>query len=140
MKLKSIVRESIVIHCPTEALANQVLQIMRDGGFKWAREEDGTNLNHWGEYSVNTYYTLHNNLIQYGDIYGDYIDYYKIFSASSFIAANTPTLIVTGGTVNDNHVLLVTGAEHPYDGSPDFNNLPASFPFNNGDFSTNITD
>ena len=121
MKLSEIVDKKIAIHCLTEAEADKVLQIMQDNGISWVGGDSFQTDNEFSNYYEDTCYNLQDNILEYSSVAYYTRNKYKIISAAAFIAANTPTLIVTGGTVNNNHVLIVTGAEHPYD----FNNLPA---------------
>ena len=121
MELSKIINKKIAIHCPTEAEADRVLQIMQDNGIVWIGGEPLQTDNEFSNYYEDTCYNLEKNGLGFSPVKWYNINKYKIIPAAEFIAANSPALIVTGGTVNNNHVLIVTGAEHPYD----FNNLPA---------------
>lgn len=53
-KLK--IDDSTVVHCPTEELANQVLRIADELGYRWNTRKKYTEYNHWDEYEDQTCY------------------------------------------------------------------------------------
>ena len=101
--------ENTVVHCPTEELANKILKIAHDNGYKWCSGYSYISRNNWEHYKENTCYNI---------VKGTYCDkeysldrHYTIISAKQFLINNlkqeimkdlkyfqTKTLIVNGST------------------------------------------
>lgn len=90
MKKKNLkgIDTNTVVHCPTEGLAKQVLQIAHDAGYQWNNGESYLLLKNWTPYGEHTCYWI---------VSGEYCNSewyrnrgFKILPAKEFIEMNTP--------------------------------------------------
>lgn len=84
-KLK--ISENTCIHCPTEELAKQVLNIFHHLGLKWCNEKHYIICTNWDNHKENTlYYPFEGEFssLKFADLTG-----YKIINAEGFIALHT---------------------------------------------------
>lgn len=75
-----------VVHCPTEDLANQVLQIAHDLGYKWLLDELYIEDNCYVIYKEDTCYNLNRGTFSSTEHYENHdYDDYSIIPAEEFI-------------------------------------------------------
>lgn len=101
--------ENTVVHCPTEELANKVLKVAHDNGYKWCSGYSYILKNSWEHYKENTCY----NIVEGMSCYKEYYlrNHFSVISAEQFLINNlkqeimkylkyfqTKTLIVNGIT------------------------------------------
>jgi hypothetical protein len=82
------ISENMVVHCPTEELANEVLSIADKLGYRWGSGSRYTDYTHWNLYKEKTCYNLTKGLYAT-------VGYYElmektIISAKDFIAQVNP--------------------------------------------------
>lgn len=79
--------ENTVIHCPTEVLANKVLEILGRFGCRWNNDRPTTSKNNYEDYAESTCYNPHNNnrYVTYSEIDFYKGENYKIIEATEFI-------------------------------------------------------
>jgi hypothetical protein len=85
-------KENVVVHCPTEELAKQVLTIFHNAGLTWDSGASYIRLTNWENYKQDTAY--YPNEGAYCDL--SWVKYreklkYRIIKAEDFLAANTIT-------------------------------------------------
>ncbi len=84
-KLK--INKNTCIHCPTEKLAKQVLNIFNKLGLKWCNEKHYIICTNWDKHEENTLYYPFDGLyssLKFADLTG-----YKVINAEEFIALHT---------------------------------------------------
>lgn len=79
--------ENTAVHCPTEELANKVLKVAHDNGYKWITGYSYISKNIWNCHKENTCYNIVNG--SYADTHFYLDNNYTIMSAEQFLKYNS---------------------------------------------------
>lgn len=90
MENKLKISENTVVHCTTEELANEVLKIAHNLGYKWKGGDSYLKDNYWRFNNVDTCYNLHRGKMDSIDYYKNKLKPSEIISAQDFIALHDP--------------------------------------------------
>lgn len=59
--------ENLIIHCPSEELAEVLMEVLERNGVKWCGEEPPTEDSKWDEHEADTCYWVESKELSYGD-------------------------------------------------------------------------
>lgn len=63
---ESMLGNDIIIHCPDEYLAQELMEILERNGVKWGRLENPTNNTRWADNKERTCYWIESKHLSYG--------------------------------------------------------------------------
>lgn len=113
LSLNELKGKKVVVHCPTEELAKQVLMIFHNNGMKWRGGQSYAQITDWNSYASKTCYSIDSNTLSDIEFYQRHL--YTIISAEDFLKTNSnnKTVVLSQGSVSLNLPQILPSSAKP---------------------------
>lgn len=117
LSLNELKGKGVVVHCPTEELAKQVLMIFHENGMKWNSGDSYTQIINWNNYASKTCYSIDSGTFSDIEFYQrrSMLRLFTIISAEDFLKSNSnnKTVVLSQGSVNLNLPQILPSSTKP---------------------------